>query len=282
MKVFISVDIEGISGICFAAQTEHGRDEWRQARRLMRADLDAALAGCLAAGAEQIVVCDGHDLGDNLDPDGLPTHVSLISGAQRGLSMLTGLDASFDAVLLIGYHAMAGTAGAVLAHTYCSAFWELAIGVPGGASTAADGGDTFMPIGEVGLNAALAGVFGVPIVLVSGDDKLAAEVRALLPTAMTVEVKRGIERQAAQLVAPDVAAATIRLAAEQALRAERPAAVNWDGRPLRLTMATIDQADAVAACPGVRRLDGRRLLIESDDYLSTFRTFLLAANLVYA
>lgn len=273
MKVFISIDIEGVAGVCFAAQAEHGSDDWRRACGLMRADLDAAIAGCLAAGAEQIVVCDGHNVGDNLEAEGLPQQVSLISGVQRGLGMMEGLDLSFDAVMLIGYHAMAGTAGAVLAHTYCDAFWELAIGKPGG---------DFMPIGEVGLNAAAAAVFGVPVVLVSGDDKLAAEVRALLPGVAAVEVKRGIERQAAELVPPAIAAARIRTAAESALRAARPAAVNWDGRPMRLTMATIEQADAVATCPGVRRIDGRRLLIEAEDYLSVFHTFLLAASLVFA
>lgn len=273
MKVFISIDIEGVSGVFSEEQTKHGSGEWRRACALLRADLDAALDGCLAAGAESVVVADGHDLGDNVSADDLPQRVTLVSGAQGGMSMMAGLETGCDAALLLGYHAMAGTAEAVLAHTWCDAFWEVAIGEPGGG---------FRPVGELGLNAAIAGALGVPVALVSGDDKLAAEAEAFLPGVATVVTKGGLARQAAHLAPTAVVQEALRKSVAQTLAArQRPPLLEWDGRPLRLTLSSVEGAEAVAPLAGVRRLDGRTVLIERDEYLSTFQTFLLAASLVY-
>ena len=282
MKVFISIDLEGISGVCRDEQTTHGSEAWRTACELMRADLDAALEGCLAGGADEIVVSDAHDQGDNLDTNGLPAHVSLISGASWGLSMMEGIDTDCAAAMLVGYHARAGTAAAVLDHTFMDQIYEVAV----------QDSDAWAPVGELALSAAVAGAFGVPTVFVSGDDKLAAEAQALLPGVRTAVTKQGIGRHSARLLAPDVAQAAITAGAREALERlhtgggeARPQVLDWSGRALRVTFSLTHLCDAAAACPGVRRLDGRTLEIpaaQGGDFADVYRAFVAMAALASA
>ena len=282
MKVFISIDLEGISGVCRLEQTEHGSPEWRAACELMRSDLDAALDGCLAGGADEIVVSDAHDQGDNLDTDELPAHVSLVSGAHWGLSMMEGIDADCDAALLLGYHARAGTPGAVLAHTFMDEMYEVAV----------QEGAAWTPVGEVALSAGVAGAFGVPTVFASGDDKLVAESQALLPGLRTAVTKHGLSRHSARLLAPDVAQAAITAGARESLERlhagggkARPKPLDWSGRGLRVTFILTHLCDAAAACPGVRRIDGRTVEIpaaQGGDFADVYRAFVAVAALACA
>ena len=118
VKLFIAIDLEGISGVVSEADTAREGAAAQRARAHMRADLDAVLAGCAAAGADEVVVCDAHDDGRNLDPAGLPGWVTLVSGSPTPGSMLEGLAPDCDAALFVGYHARAGTPAAVLEHTW--------------------------------------------------------------------------------------------------------------------------------------------------------------------
>jgi D-amino peptidase len=282
VKVFISIDLEGISGVCRNEQTDHGSQDWRAACELMRGDLDAALEGCLAAGADEIVVSDAHDRGDNLDTNELPTHVSLVSGAHLGLSMMEGIDKECDAALLLGYHARAGTLAAVLDHTFMDEIYEVAV----------NDGAAWTPVGELALSAAVAGTFGVPMVFASGDDKLAAEAQALLPGVRTAVTKYGLSRHAARLLAPDVAQAAIAAGTRAALERlhtvegeARPLPLDWSGRALRVIFDSTHLCDAAAACPGVRRLDGRTLEIpaaQGGDFADVYRAFVATAALAGA
>jgi D-amino peptidase len=276
MRVFISVDIEGITGVCHVKQADDlGSPAWREACLSMRADLDAALEGCLGAGVAEVVVSDGHYDGDNLRADGLPGGVSLVSGAQLGLSMMEGVGEGFDAALFVGYHAMAGTEAAVLAHTWNG---ELAR-----VTLVDEASGERREVGELGLNAAVAGAFGVPAVFASGDDKLAAEAQALTPGIVTAVVKEGISRTAATLCDPASARERIRAGVERALRADRrPEPMRWDGRSLELEFGRVEYCDKAAALPGARRLDGRRLLLPAavfGDYLGVYRAFVVCATL---
>jgi D-amino peptidase len=282
VKVFISIDIEGISGVCRDEQTTHGSEEWRAACKLMRGDLDAALEGCLAAGADEVVVRDAHDEGDNLDTNELPAHVSLISGTQWGLSMMEGIDTACRAAILLGYHARAGTLAAVLDHTFMDEIYEVAV----------QDGAAWTPVGELALSAAVAGAYGVPMVFTSGDDKLAAEAQALLPGVGTAVTKYGLSRHTARLLAPDVARSAITAGAREALErlranggAERPQPLDWSGRALRVTFGRTYLCDAAATCPGVRRLDGRTLEIpaaQGGDFADVYRAFVAMAALAGA
>jgi len=273
MKVFISIDLEGISGVFRSAQTDDlGSDEYRGACKLMQGDLSAALAGCADAGAGEIVVNDAHYNGDNLGINELPAHVSLISGSSPNLSMMEGIDASFDAALLVGYHARAGTEAAVLAHTFTDIITRVEILDPAG-------GDPYVT-GEFGLCAAVAGAFGVPVIFTSGDDKLAAEARALAPEVEVAITKDGVAREGARLKAPEVARAEIRAGVARALTAApRPAPLDWNGRALQVTFSSPANCDLAAGCPTVKRLDGTTIEIVARDYLTTWRTFVAAAAL---
>lgn len=258
MKVFISIDLEGITGVCAEAQTDPGTPQYATACELMRADLDAALEGCLSAGATEIVVCDAHYLGTNLTCRGLPPQVALASGSPADLGMMHGLDDTFTAAVFIGYHAMAGTRTGVLEHTFTYDVHRVHIG-------------EHLEVGETGVNAGIAGRFGVPVVFVSGDAATAEQACELLPGVGTAVVKYGTSRTAAQLLPPEVTRPLIRDGvAEALLAADRPAPLDFAGLPVTLALTNTRRCDAAALCPGTERVDGRTLRIAGGDFLRTF------------
>ncbi len=181
MKVFVSIDMEGITGVCVEEQTDRGHPAYGRAAALMRADLDATLRGCFDAGADEVVVRDAHDYSTNVGVESLPANVALIGGRAGPLGMMEGIDGTYDAALCVGYHARAGTRAAVLDHT----FW--------GILTHAFVGD--LELGELGFNAGVAGHFGVPVAFASGDDKLAREAAACVPGITTVTTKEGVAQE---------------------------------------------------------------------------------------
>lgn len=261
MKVYISVDIEGVSGVVNAVQGTPGNPEYELARKLMTAEANAAILGVRAAGATEVLVNDSHNTMRNLLVEDLDPWADVVYGSPKPLSMMTGLDDSFDVALFIGYHARAGTPNAILDHTYsaeCVAHVEL----------------NGRPVGEIGLNAALAGVFGVPVGLVTGDQAATAEATALLgPDLQTVTVKHAVGHQAARCIHPEEAQSLIRQAAEQAvnttvapLKLETPVV-------LRLEMRSSLMADYAMLIPGTRRLDGYTVEYAHDDYLTVFKVF---------
>jgi D-amino peptidase len=266
MKLFIAVDLEGISGVVSEADTAREGAAAERARARMRGDLDAVLEGCAAAGAAEVVVCDAHDDGRNLDPAGLAGHVTLIGGSPTPLSMLQGLGPDCDGALFVGYHAMAGTAAAVLEHTWSYKTYAVTVGE--------------LEVGELGIAALLAGHFGVPALYLSGDDKAAAEARALVPGIATTVVKRGLRRESAAFRPPEQTRARLRADAEAAVRTEpRPAPLAWSGDPLRLTFTRVTFCDLAEACPGARRLDGRTLEIGGSSFLEVYEGFLACLRL---
>ena len=261
MKVFISVDLEGISGVFAEDQTTVGTAPYEAARAYMQADLDAVIEGCLAAGASEILVADGHGPGSNLCFDGLPATVSFASGSPAPLSMMQGVDSTFSAAMLVGYHARAGTPGAVLEHTYSYDVHSVRIGD--------------REVGETAINAAGAGTFGVPVVLVSGDDKLAHEAGDHIPGTECVVVKQGAMRTAACLLAPEPARAALREGAQRALSTPtRTAPLVLAGETMRVTFRRVAACDAASRCPTVRRVDGYAVEISGRDYLQAYDAFL--------
>jgi D-amino peptidase len=266
VKLFIAIDLEGITGVVSERDTDREGSAATTAREHMRADLDAVLDGCFAAGADEVVVCDAHDNGRNLDVAGLPPRVVLVAGSPTPRSMLQGIGRGYDGALFVGYHARAGTAAAVLEHTWNYKIFAVNIGD--------------LEVGEFGLGALLAGHFGVPAVHVSGDDKAAAEAATLVPGIVTTVVKRGITRLGAVLLPPDDVRARLRKDVERALRgADKPAPLAWSGEPLRLTFTRVEFCDRAAGCPGVRRLDGRTLEITGADFEQVYRGFLACVRL---
>lgn len=266
MRLFIAIDLEGVTGVVSERETDREGPAARAAREHMRADLDAVLEGCFAAGADDVVVCDAHDVGRNLDVADLPPRVVLVAGSPTPYSMLQGIGRGYDGALFVGYHARAGTAAAVLEHTWSYKVFAVTLGD--------------LEVGEFGLGALLAGHFGVPAVYLSGDDKTAAEAEALVPGIVTTVVKTGITRLAAGLFSPDHVRVRLRDDVARALQAaDKPAPLAWNGEPLRLTFTRVEFCDRAAGCPGVRRLDGRTLEITGASFEEVFRGFLACLRL---
>jgi len=266
MKVFIAVDLEGVCGVVHEWETDPAVRGYARARAAMQADLLAAVDGCRAAGVEEIIVCDAHNDGGNLEPDAMPSGVLLVAGSPTPDSMMQGIGPGFDAALFVGYHARAGTQAAVLEHTWTYKVFGVSVGG--------------IELGEFGLGAMLAGHFGVPAVHVSGDDKLAAEALSLVPGITTTVVKQGITRTSAVMVPPDEARARLRADVETALKGDGAVApLEWPGDPLVLTFTRVPFCDAASAHPGARRFDGRTLEIGGADFAEVYRGFLACVDL---
>ncbi len=262
LKVFISVDMEGISGIVHGDQVSPGTAEYASGRAWMVADVNAAVHGALAAGATEIVVNDSHGSMRNIDPAAIHPQATLISGSPKPLSMMQGIDASFQACVFIGYHARAGTEDAILDHT-----------ISGSVVRAIRVNGVEMP--ELGLNAAIAGYYGVPVVLVSGDTAVCRQATEVLgKDVVTVAVKEAIGRQAAKLVPLSKTQNLIQAGVKEALEKMGAAKPYKPAAPYRfeLDYHVSAQADMGEMIPGVKRTGARTLAFTADDYLEGFRT----------
>jgi len=204
VNVFISADIEGIDGVMSGIHQEAGQPGYALACAWMTQEVNAAVEGALEGGARRVVVKDSHNTGTNIELDKLHPAAELISGWGPLNSMVEGIDETFDALFLIGYHARAGTTDGTLAHTWSSHVLDLRIN-----------GQT---IGEAGWAAAFAGHFGVPLALVTGDDKLVAQVRQEVPGEYEhVITKYGMAPRAARMRPILVVRDEIRQAAARAV-----------------------------------------------------------------
>ncbi len=270
MRVYISVDMEGIAGVAHEDQTNpvepRHAGEYNRFRRLMTNEANAAIAGALEAGATSVLVNDSHWLMRNLLAEELNPVAELLSGGPKRLSMVEGIDTGFDAAMFIGYHARAGTRNATIDHTYTSRVYEVRLN-----------GEA---VGELALNAALAGVHGVPVALVSGDQALAAEARALLGDGIeAVVVKQAVSRFAARSLAPSLACQRIRAGAASALRRKHSLLKISPPILLEVDFALTHMADMAELVPGSSRTGGRTVGYAGEDYREVFRAWRAMYNL---
>jgi D-amino peptidase len=246
-KVLISADMEGISSVVHSTETNPDRYDYERGRGLMVAEVNAIIAGVLdGEPSAEVLVAGAHGSFRNLSPEDLDQRARLVRGRPRRSGMLGGIGADVDAVLFVGYHARAGTGPAVLAHTMSDAVLGVRL----------NGRD----VGEIGLNAALAGHYGVPVVLLSGDDMACAELLDLVPDATTVAVKQALGQTAAIALHPAVARDRLRQGAAAAILKRShispfsttgPVAVEVDLH----SSVTVDMATLI---PGVERATGAR------------------------
>lgn len=273
MKVYLSSDMEGTAGIVDWQQCVGPGPAYEQGRRLLLAEVNAAIDGALAAGADAVLVNDSHSSMQNLPPDELPMAAEYLSGRHKPMYMMQGLDSSFDAALFVSYHASAGTAG-VLSHTYNPA-----------AITQVRLNGTV--VGESGINALVAAGHGVPIALVTGDQYVGPEIEPFCPGIEVVQVKRAVSRTAAHSLHPHEACARIRAGAERALRrvsAGRIASPRI-GLPARLEVdfRTEEMADmATWLGERVTRQGTHTAIFTDDDPLRLYQTFVAAIHLTRA
>ncbi len=203
LKVFISVDMEGIAGVTMGSHVNSSGPDYQYFREMTTLEANAAVEGALAAGATEIVVRDGHGSKTNIIPDLLHEKAKLLRGVtDLPENMMLGLDETFDAVIFIGYHAKAGTEGGILAHTSTGNVIDLSVN---GVS-----------LPEAGYNAVIAGLHGVPVVMVAGDNWICQQVKDLFGEVATVETKVGMGSAALGLH-PETARDRIREATTTAL-----------------------------------------------------------------
>lgn len=269
MRIYISIDIEGVAGVVHRDQCIRGRDDYPRAAELMTREANAAALGAFDAGATEVLINDSHGDMRNLRLDLLDPRVDVLSGNLKEFSMAQGVvDGQFALALFIGYHGGAGTAQAILDHTYRGAVVH-AIRL---------GGREF---NEAGLNAWLAGSVGTAVGLVTGDASTCRQCAELVPGVDTLAVKSAVGRLAARSMHPQRACAAIRDAAAKAV-AEYDRFVPLtlpSPHVLEIDVVTTAMADAAALIPTVRRTAARTLRYESAQVRETFRAMLAIIKL---
>ena len=265
MNVYVSVDIEGISGVVHADMMMPGEKEYERGRRLMTADANAAIEGLVQAGATYILVNDGHGPMRNLLIEELHPAAHLITGtgdAKEACQLEAADEGTFDAAVLIGYHAMAKARPAIHPHTIAGiAVAELRI--------------NGRPVGETGLNAAVLASLGIPTVLVSGDQTTTAEARDFLGDLVTtVTVKQARGRNAAICRPPSATKPELTAAAAAALAARADVPLYQPEQPwrLELDLNTLTQAERASRTAGVERLAAQTFAILGASPWEQYRT----------
>jgi D-amino peptidase len=267
LTVYISADMEGVVGVVTGAQLGPGGFEYAKAREYMTQEVLAAIRGARAAGATEILISDSHGNGQNLLLDELPSEVIVVRSWPRPLMMMQGIDASFDAAIFIGYHAGTTNPDGVRAHTMSS-------------GRLADIRLNGQSVPEGGINAAIAGHFGVPVVMVSGDDAAVAEVSHVVGDIEGAVVKWNNSFHSARTLMPEAAYRLIEQKVETALRRLD------DFEPVELeTPVTLDvrfknyrPSQVLAYLPIVERTDAHSIRYVGEDMVavSMFLEFMLS------
>jgi len=262
VRLLVAADMEGISGVVDWDHVNPEHKEYARFRKLMTAEVNAAVRGVCDAGAETVLVADGHAHGRNILIEDLDPRAQLHTGSPSPLAMVAGVENDVDGALFIGYHARAGTEKAILDHTWSSQrvanLWL--------------NGDL---IGETGLNAALCGHFDVPVLMVSGDRAVCEEARDLLGDIETVAVQKATGRSAARCLPPQVSEERIYEAARRAVtqlgNGNGPETLRVH-LPVTLTLEFPESAmaDRAALLPGVER-EERRISYRASDVVTAFR-----------
>ncbi len=253
VKVYISADLEGVAGVVDNTQASPTGRDYALGRRLMIAEVNAAIAAAFEAGASEVIVNDSHWDQTNLEPDKLDPRARLITGAPKPYGMMQGLDDSFAAVMFIGYHPRGSTADGVLDHTYSS---ELKVVRLNGQE-----------VGEYGLNAALAGHYGVPVIFISGDRAATEQAKEFIPGVEVAAVKQGIGRTAALTLPPEVARQLIADGVKRAMarRSEIKPVSLRSPITLEIELSNTRQADSCMMVPGMKRVSGRTVSYTAAD-----------------
>ncbi len=261
LKVFISVDMEGIAGVVHSDQTSSSGKDYNLARRWMTEEVNAAIRGALQKGATDIVVNDSHGSMRNVIASELNARAHLITGSPKPLSMMQGIDDTFDAVILLGYHAHAGSKNGVLDHTY-SGGSVLSIKVNG------------IEMGEGELNALIAGWYNVPVVLIAGDATVCQQAKEIIGEELEVAVvKEAVGRYAAKTLTPKKAQELIQEKTKMALEKVHKVKPFKLEPPYRFELNFLRSymADKAELIPQVERVGGRTVRFEIEDYIQGFK-----------
>ena len=256
LKVFISVDMEGLAGVVTASDVNSTGPDYAHFRTIMAAETNAAIDGAIRAGATTVVVRDSHGSKQNLLPNDVDSRARLLRGVSTGpRNMMEGLDSTFDAVVFVGYHAKAGTPNAILEHTSTGNVVDFSIN---GVS-----------LPEGGYNALVAGLVGVPVVFVAGDRAVVEQIRGLVGPIDGVAVKDEIN-DASFGLSPKQAQDEIRKGVEQAVRNRARAKAYKMAGPYTMVLKVKQEKPLF---PGVKRVRPREFTFSSAKLLDVLDAF---------
>ncbi|MGD7043228.1 M55 family metallopeptidase [Jeotgalibacillus proteolyticus] len=260
MKIFISADMEGISGVATNQQLKTN-SEYQRFRKLMTADVNAAIEGAFAGGATEVVVADGHGNMSNILIEEMDPRARLVSGNNRIMCQLEGLNESFDGIMFVGHHGREGGSElAVISHTLAGiCVNEMKI--------------NGQVVGETEMNTLVAGSFGVPAVFISGDDAYVKEVQETLPNVYGAVTKRAVDRFAAELLHPEAVRKEIREKAALAVKNARSfEAVTVDGPvTFEIEFKGSQQAQMTTTLPTVELIGPKKIRFTCDDIVTAYK-----------
>jgi D-amino peptidase len=260
MRIYISIDMEGVAGVVHADQTRRGSEDYTTARELMTLEANAAALGAFDAGAEEVLINDSHGDMRNLVLEKLDRRVQTITGHLKPFSMVQGIrDARFDVAMFVGYHACAGTAEAILDHTY----WGAVV---------SDMKVNGQIMNEAALNALVAGEAGTPIGLVSGDETACRQCRDIIGEMEIIPVKWAIGRYSARSLHPEEARDRIRKGAALCVGkagSYKPFTLKAP-YTLRIRMHQSAMVDSASVMPGTKRIDATTIEYPADTTTTLF------------
>lgn len=267
MKVHITADMEGIATLAHDSQADMKESDFQRMRKIMTGEVQAAIEGAKEGGAEGIVVCDAHDTGRNLLIEELDDDVEVIEGTDYDLGMMAGISSDFDASFQIGYHSMRHTHAGVIGHTYTYTITRVKL--------------NGVLMGESGLSAAIAGHFGVPLVLVSGDAHAIRQARQLVKDIVGVPTKEGVGLWGVRTRTPQKARDLIRVGAKAAMSRVSTVKPYVVRKPVRMEVEFESplMAQYAADVPMTKRADIRTVEFRARDVLEAFKIFVLMSRL---
>lgn len=265
MKIFISIDMEGISGLTYWKESEE------KIGKFMTDEVLSVIDGIRDFDRNcEILVCDSHSYGRNLDIKRIYEDVKIVSGYPREFYMISQIDESFDAGMFIGYHAPVGSKDGEMDHTYSSStIFEVKI--------------NGQVVGEAEINGAFLGEYGVPVVLISGDDKLKNFSQRFFPQTNFVVTKESLGRFSAKLYHPDYVHKILREEAKKALENIKNVKPLKFEKPIEIEITFINtlMAEFASLIPNSVRVSGRTIKFKSDSYKDIYNFLMASLSLAY-
>ncbi|MBH9965094.1 M55 family metallopeptidase [[Bacillus] enclensis] len=267
MNVYVSVDMEGITGLVDHTQVDSSKHNYERGRAIMTEEANAVIHAAFNSGCSEVLVNDSHSQMNNLLIEKLHPEAKLISGGVKPYSMVQGLDETFQGAFFVGYHARASMKG-VMSHSMIFGVRHMYI--------------NDKAVGEMGFNAYVAGYFGVPVLLVAGDDQAALEAEELIPNVTTAIVKETISRSVAKSLTPSKSQELLMIKTEQALqnRQKVKPLIPPDHPELKIEFANYGQAEWASMMPGTVHDPGTTIVrFKAKDILEAYRAMVVMTEL---
>ncbi|XXM72591.1 M55 family metallopeptidase [Lysinibacillus sphaericus] len=267
MNIYMSVDMEGITGLVDYTHVDSARHNYERGRAIMTEEANAVIHAAFDSGCSEVLVNDSHSQMNNLLIEKLHPEAALISGGVKPYSMVQGLDETFQGAFFVGYHARASMKG-VMSHSMIFGVRHMYI--------------NDKAVGEMGFNAYVAGYFGVPVLLVAGDDQAALEAEELIPNVTTAIVKETISRSVAKSLTPSKSQELLKIKTEQALqnRHQVKPLTPPDHPELKIEFANYGQAEWASIMPGTVHEPGTTAVrFQAKDILEAYRAMVVMTEL---